>query len=83
MIDREAVWIDTASITPGTDDDNPAVAVAVEVDNDDYLLLFEYAIVTGDSAGDLDYWADDQASKIRLHLVGEILCFRRKYSIVW
>eukprot|EP00752_Nemacystus_decipiens_P003960 g3626.t1 len=60
MIDREAVWVDTALITPGADDDDEAVAIAVEVENDDYLLLFEYVVVTGDSAGDLDYWADEE-----------------------
>lgn len=56
MIDREAVWVDTA----GAGD---ADAVKVEVENDDYLLLFEYEVVTGDSATDLDYWADDEARK--------------------
>lgn len=56
MIDREAVWVDTA----GADDDE---TIAVEVENDDYLLLFEYEVVTGDSAADLDYWTDDEARR--------------------
>lgn len=62
------MWIDTTQIVVAGDDD--AVAVAAEVDNDDFLLLFEYVVVTGDSAGDLDYWADDEASKMRLFVVG-------------
>lgn len=65
VIDREAVWVNTALVTPGVDDDDDAVAVAVEVESDDFLLLFEYVVVTGDAAGDLDYWADDEASKMR------------------
>lgn len=69
MIDREAVWIDTAQITPGVDDDDEAAVVAVNVENDDFLLLFEYVVVTGDSAGDLDYWADDEARRMRAFLV--------------
>lgn len=62
MIDREAV-IRTTSSAAGGDD---AVAVAAEVESDDSLLLFEYVVVTGDSAGDLDYWADDEARKMQL-----------------
>ena len=73
MIDREAVWVDTTLITPGANDDDEAVAVAVEVENDDFLLLFEYVVVTGDSAGDLDYWADEEASKMGFLFVGALV----------
>lgn len=73
MIDREAVWVDTALITPSANDDDEAVAVAVEVENDDFLLLFEYVVVTGDSAGDLDYWADQEARDMRFFFVGRLL----------
>lgn len=58
-IDREALWVNTTSSTAGND------AVAVEVDGDDYLMLFEYTVVTGDSTDDLDYWSDEEASSTR------------------
>lgn len=73
VIDREAVWVDTTLITPGANDDDEAVAVAVQVENDDFLLLFEYVVVTGDSAGDLDYWADEEASKAWFLFVGVLV----------
>lgn len=72
VIDREAVWVDTTQYASGVGDDDDAVTVAAEVESDDFLLLFEYVVVTGDSAGDLDYWADEEASKLRLF----ILCWR-------
>lgn len=58
VFDREAVWVNTTDFNSSAAQDG---VVAAEVDNDDYLLLFEYVVVTGDSAGDLDYWADDEA----------------------
>lgn len=56
-IDREALWINTTNTNASTADDD---AVAVEVESDDCLLLFEYTVITGDSADDLDYWSDEE-----------------------
>ena len=39
-----------------------AVEVMEEVAADPTLLLFEYTVVTGDDAGDLDYWSDEEVS---------------------
>ncbi|CAM9436645.1 unnamed protein product, partial [Hapterophycus canaliculatus] len=58
IFNREAVWVNTTEFNSSAAQDG---AVAAEVDNDDYLLLFEYIVITGDSAADLDYWADDEA----------------------
>ncbi|CAM9102436.1 unnamed protein product [Scytosiphon promiscuus] len=58
VFDREAVWVNTTDFNSSTAQDS---AVAAEVENDNFILLFEYVVVTGDSADDLDYWADDEA----------------------
>lgn len=58
VFDREAEWINTTDFNSSAAQDG---TVAAEVNDDDYLLLFEYVVVTGDSADDLDYWADDEA----------------------
>lgn len=58
--DRTATWVNMANVTSTS-----AVAalqldpVAAEVHEDHSLLLFQYTVVTGDSATDLDYWGDE------------------------
>lgn len=57
VADREATWVNTTNYNSSSAEDE---AVALEVDDDDSMLLFEYLVVTGDSADDLDYWSDDE-----------------------
>lgn len=57
VADREASWVNTTHSNSSAAEDD---AVALEVDIDDSMLLFEYIVVTGDSADDLDYWSDEE-----------------------
>lgn len=57
VADREASWVNTTNSNSTAAEDG---AVALEVDSDDSMLLFEYIVVTGDSADDLDYWSDEE-----------------------
>lgn len=57
VADREASWVNTTNSNSTAGEDG---AVALEVDSDDSMLLFEYIVVTGDSADDLDYWCDEE-----------------------
>lgn len=57
VADREASWVNTTKSNSSAAEDG---AVALVVDFDDTMLLFEYIVVTGDSADDLDYWSDEE-----------------------
>lgn len=59
VVDREAVWVNTTNANSSAADSD---TVAVEVEGDDSVLLFEYTVVTGDSADDLDYWSDEEVA---------------------
>lgn len=59
VADREASWINTTNTNSSAAEDG---SVAREVDDDDSMLLFEYVVVTGDSADDLDYWSDEEVT---------------------
>ena len=59
-IDREAVWVNTSNANSSAAGGGSSVVLAVK--DDDSLLLFEYTVVTGDSANDLDYWSDEEVT---------------------
>lgn len=66
LIDREAVWINASSTASIAYVDN---ALVEEVRADASLLLFEYTVVTGDKAHDLDYWCDEEVKNMYAQLM--------------